>query len=243
MQLENILYTPLDIPEKPSFSVDKLKEWLSKNHEPLSKYKNTLGDSRYTAETVIENYPWNLTVAYWKLFEKQHEGWLGDFDKEFPELSKHLYESVNLTLDDVGLIVFLPIKQNHTGLGFWHNDNDWYGIRHYFCFEELDSNKLLLKKTKIPYVERPSFKLPIDEEQYLQKETIECKILSPTQGFFLNNVRAVHSTYTVVPNVTRIACFVTGKAGKRLETQKKIEDLIIRSATKYKDYAVFWDDQ
>jgi len=243
MQINDILYTPLDVPEKPDFDIEKLQNWLCNNYCSLKEYKDILSETKNTAEKVIENYPWDLTVAYFNLFNDQGPGWLGNFNEEFPELSRHMYESFNLSIEDVGLIVFLPIKQEHTGLGFWHNDTDWYGLRHYFCFESSETNKLLLRKTKIDYTERPSFQLPIDEDLYLEKEVIECKLLSTRQSFFLNNVRSVHSTYTVTPNVTRIAAFVTGKVGKRLEMQKKIENLVIRSAEKYKDYAVLWDKQ
>lgn len=243
MHINDILYTPLDVPEKPDFHIDKLRNWLESNHKSLAKYKDILSSTKNAAEYAVENYPWDLTVAYFNLFNDQGPGWLGNFNEEFSELSRHMYECFNLSIEDVGLIVFLPIKQNHTGLGFWHNDTDWYGLRHYFCFESSETNKLLLRKTKIDYAERPSFKLPIDEDLYLEKEVIECKLLSTKQSFFLNNVRSVHSTYTVIPNVTRIAAFVTGKVGKRLEMQGKIEDLVIRSAEKYKEYAVLWDKQ
>ena len=60
---------------------------------------------------------------------------------------------------------------------------------------------------------------------------------------FLNNVRSVHATNTITPNGTRIATIVTGKFGKRKEMQEKIESLVIRSAKKYKDYAVLWDNK
>jgi hypothetical protein len=243
MQLNDILYTPLDVVEKPEFDVGKLQNWLTTHYKPLSQYKDILSSTKNAAEKDIKNYPWDLTVAYFKLFNDSDPGWLGNFDKEFPELSRYMYECFNLSIEDVGLIVFLPIKQGHTGLGFWHNDTDWYGLRHYFCFESPDTNKLLLRKTKIDYIERPNFKFPLDEEAYLQKEIIECKLLSTKQSFFLNNVRSVHSTYTATPDVVRIAAFVTGKIGKRKEMQKKIENLVIRSAEKYQEYAILWDNK
>lgn len=241
MQINDILYTPLDVVEKPTYDIEKLKKWLSDNYLPLAQYRNYLSDSKRVAERVIENYPWNLTVAYFNV-DNQGPGWLGNFNQCFPELSKHLYECFNLSLDDVGLVVFLPIKQGHTGLGFWHNDPDWFGLRHYFSFESADTNKLLLRKTKVAYTERPNLNLPIDEDLFLQEQTYECKIHSPTQSFFLNNVRAVHSTFTVTPNVTRIAAFVTGKIGTQKIMQEKIQDLVIRSAEKFKDFRVLWDD-
>ena len=243
MQLNDILYTPLDVKPKPEFDVEKLKSWLANNYHPLSKYKNILYQTNNTSENRNDNYPWDLTVAYWNLFDNSGQGWLGKFNEEFPLLSSYLYECFDLSIEDIGLIVFLPIRADHTGLGFWHNDADWYGLRHYFFFESPETNKLLLRKTKVDYVERPELVSPIDEKKYLQDEIIECKLLSTTQSFFLNNVRSVHSTYTATPNVTRIAAFVTGKVGKRLEIQKKIEHLVIRSAEKYQEYAVLWKDK
>jgi len=243
MQINDILYTPLDVPNKPEFDIDQLKNWLTRNYQPLSQYREMLAGNSFTAEKVFENYPWNLTVAYFKLFDDRGPGWLGNFDQEFPELSKHMYESFNLSIDDIGLVIFLPVKQGHTGMGFWHNDPEWYGLRHYFVFDNPDTNKLLMKRTKIDYDERPNFTIPIDENEHLQDEIIECKILSPTQSFFLNNVRSVHATNTITPDVSRIAAIVTGKFGKRKEMQEKIESLIVRSAEKYKDYAVLWDNK
>ena len=243
MQINDILYTPLDVPDKPEFNINQLKNWLTRNYQPLSQYREMLAGNSFTAEKVFENYPWDLTVAYFKLFNENEPGWLGNFDQEFPELAKHMYESFNLSIDDIGLIIFLPIKHEHTGLGFWHNDPEWYGLRHYFAFDNPDTNKLLMRRTKIAHDERPNFTIPIDENEHLQDEIIECKIFSSTQSFFLNNVRSVHATNTITPNGTRIATIVTGKFGKRKEMQEKIESLIVRSAEKYKDYAVLWDNK
>lgn len=197
MKIHNILYTPLDVPPKPDIDIDKLKNWLDTNYEPLEEYRNILNNRGNAAEHNVDNYPWNLTVVFWKFLSENDPGWLGNFDKEFPELAQYLYSAFNLPIEDVGLIIFLPIKNEHTGLGFWHNDPDWFGLRHYLAFERSDENKLLLKKTKLPYEERPKFPKfedPVDQEVYLQDEIHECKILKPDQSFFLNNVRAVHST-------------------------------------------------
>lgn len=240
MTLNDVLYTPLDVPSKPEYDISDLINWLNENHTKLSKYKDFLAGKGNTAEKVIENYPWNLTAAYFNL-TNNGPGWLGDFDKRFPELSKYLYECFNMTLDDLGLIIFLPIREGHTGLGFWHNDSDSYGLRHYFEFEELGKNKLLMRQTKEKYESRVGLQVPIDEG-LLSDEVIECKVLHNRQSFFLNNVRAVHSTYTEIPDCVRIACFVTFKTGMTERCKEVITDLVINSAKKYKDYAVIWKD-
>lgn len=242
MKLHNVCYTPLDVPPKPKFDLEQLKDWLKKNYEPLSKYKNILNSRNEAAEDVVGEYPWNLTVAYWKFLSDDDPGWLGNFDKEFPELAKYLYTSFNLSIEDLGLVIFLPVKSGHTGLGFWHVDPDWFGLRHYLAFENIKENKLLLKKTKLPHFYRPKFEMPIDENLHLQDEVIECKLSSPDQSFFLNNVRSVHTTYTTVADVDRIAVIVMGKKTNSKEFIEKIQPLVVNSAIKYKDYAILWDE-
>lgn len=239
MQINDILYTPLDVGEKPEFDIKKLQTWISENYEPLSAYRNIISEKN-TAENKIENYPWNLTVAY---FNKSNKGpgWLGNFDIEFPELSRHIYESFGLSIDDLGLVLFLPVKQGHSGMGFWHSDPDWYGLRHYFDFESPETNKLLIRQTKTGYTERPALLNTPVSENLLQSDITECKLLSTKQSFFLNNVRSVHSIYTGTPHVSRIAAIVIGKDLAGLGIKEKIEPLVIRSAEKYKDYAVLWD--
>lgn len=244
-ELNNILYTPLDVPDKPIYDKILLKEWLSEHYDKLAAYKNILINHKtYVAESAINTYPWNITVAYLKFFKETDPGWLGNFDKLFPELSSYFYKSFGLELEDVGAIILLPIKKNHVGLGFWHNDPDWYGLRHYLCFDNLEANKLLLKKTRIKNDVRPDFEMPIDEVKFLSDETYECKILSQEQSFYLNNVNSVHSTFTEIPNVDRIAVLIAGwRPGRKDSYVKKIENLIINSAIKYQDYAIFYDDE
>lgn len=239
MELLDILYTPLDVPPKPEYNINELSNWLTANHHKLAEFKDYLAGTGNTAAKIIENYPWDLTVAYFNV-TNNGPGWLGNFDKTFPELSKYIYECFNMTIDDLGLVIFLPIRSGHTGLGFWHNDTDSFALRHYFEFEFPEKNKLLMRRTKEQYDIRPGLKVPIDES-LLQEQIIDCKILNNRQSFFLNNVRSVHSTYTEVPNCTRIACFVTFKFGMLDRCKEVITDLVTRSAKKYEDYAVFWD--
>lgn len=241
MTLNDVLYTPLDVPPKPYYSVDKLYTWLQNNYVPLKDHKDALFNSKRSAEGLLENYPWDLTVAYcdFTFVDNLQRGWLGNFDKEFPELSSYIYKCFNLDLDDIGCIVFLPIRDNHTGLGFWHHDVDWYGLRHYFCFERPDANKLLLRKFKLPYNKRPILG-PIVQDEHMQDEIFDCKIISDQQSFFLNNVRAAHSTYTAIPNVRRIAALIVGKTGREQEFIAKYQDLVIRSAQKFTEHRVLW---
>lgn len=237
MNLNDVLYTPLDIPDKPVYEINDLKSWLSSNYITLSKYKEILNTNSHASEDVIANYPWDLTIAYYNL-SNNGPGWLGDFDKKFPDLSNYIYESFDMTFSDLGLVVFLPIKHNHTGLGFWHNDSDSYGLRHYFEFEHSNVNKLLMRKTKKYRDSRIS--LFCADEKTISEEIIECRILHNRQSFFLNNINAVHATYTEIQNSTRIACIVTFKYNMMERCKDVITDMVIRSVKKYPEYAILW---
>lgn len=242
MSLLNILYTPLDTPPQPHFDLDKLKQWLADYHYTLAYARHQLSREVNGAEARVPNYPWNMTLCYLNMFD-QGPGWIGDFEKIFPELATWMHTAFGLELDDVGSIILLPIKKNHTGFGFMHNDPDWFGLRFYLEYEHIGENKLFTKRTKIPYDNRPDLLLPIDEEKYLQSELIECVPLHNKQCFFLNNVRAAHATYTAVENSTRIAAFVTSKVTNTDKFFEKIYTLVTRSASLYPEHVVLWQPE
>ena len=53
MQINDILYTPLDVPDKPEFDINQLKNWLTRNYQPLSQYREMLAGNSFTAEKVF----------------------------------------------------------------------------------------------------------------------------------------------------------------------------------------------
>jgi hypothetical protein len=239
MNVLDILYTPLDVPPQPKYEITELRKWLSENYASLSRYKNVFAGTRNVAERVVENYPWDLTVAYFNMTDTG-PGWLNNFDKKFPELSKYMYQAFGLPLEEVGLIIFLPMREKHKGLGFWHNDADISGLRIFFEIEDLERNKLYIRRMKVPYDTRPNIQLPMDEKKYLQDDMFECQILSSTQCHFLNNIRGAHATYTESQGTKRIAAFVTSKVENSQEFFKMVKPLILRSAEKYKDHIITW---
>ena len=248
MEAIDVLYTPLDVPEQPEYDVAELRKWISDNYEPLSKYREFIGQQSGSAEPVFEegDYPWDIIVPYFNLLGNG-PGWLGGFDEKFPELSKYVFDAFGLDSEEVGAFVLLPIRQEYEGYGFWHRDVDTVGFRMYLDFEGMDDDKLLMKRTKVPYSKTDfiPFNVPITDEQhetFMQKEIIECKIKSRNQCFFLNNQRSIHVTYTAKESVgkARIASFVVGKFENNLEFKRSYDDLIVRSAEKFKDYAILW---
>lgn len=242
MKVMDILYTPLDCPEMPDFDRTKLKEWLHQTYKKQTDKTRSILDDRInsTEEVVGDRYPWDLTVGFSNM-EGNGPGWINNFDQEFSELSKWLFESLGVDYEDVGTVLFFPVRPEHTGFGFWHNDPDPAGMRVYLEFEMTDTNKLFMRRFKEKYEQRTVFPRPLDIAAHCEPELLEVKILHPRQCFYLNNVRAVHATYTEVPGKTRIACFITANKPKADSFLKKVVPLILRSSVKYKEYALFWD--
>jgi len=242
MDILDILYTPLAVKPQPDYQIEDLRNWLANNYGPLARYKNILASTRLIAERVVENYPWDLTVAYINMTDTG-PGWLNGFDKQFPELSKYLYEAFDLPLEELGLVIFLPIRENHKGLGFWHNDGDISGLRIFFEIEDVTKNKLLIRRMKEPYEKRLNIPIPMDEDTYLQKEVFECKILSDKQCHFLNNIRGAHATYTEELGTNRIAAFVTSKLNNQQKFFDLVKPLILRSAEQYSEHVILWEPE
>lgn len=237
MDIDNILYTPLDCPIQPEYSIAEIKQWALNNKDELFVKKEELNDAALVSERVEANYPWDLTTVY-KKYLPTDTGWVAGFNLQFPELALYFTAAFNISLEDVGLILLLPVKADNIGLGFWHQDPDNYGLRMYLEYEAQDANKLLLRKKK-------RFTTNGDEA-YLDRSAnstvYECRPISNKQCFFLNNVNAQHSTWTSEPNKTRIAVLIVGKldAESQLVWKNNIKNLVVNSAQKFSDYAIIY---
>lgn len=239
MELLDILYTPLDLPVPPSCNAQSIIDWIERNQEQLEPYKQYAYDNELTSEKNPKvKWPWNMGLAYLN-WQDQGPGWLCNFDQEFPELSKYMYEVFEIPLEDLGTIVILPVRHKHTGMGFMHQDPGNFGLRIYLEFEHIGKNKLFLQKTRVPYIKRPKYEPPVDPK-ILQPELIECRTFSNRGCWFINNTRAFHCTYTEVEDSTRIAVIVSGNSRSDASIYDRLKTKIIDSAIKYKDYAVLW---
>lgn len=239
MEPIDILYTPLDINPIPNFNLEKLEKWIMSNY-PQSIIEEVPG-SKNSRGTLKDEYPWHIV---WPKFGSY--GWMNDFNKEFPELADHFCHSFGLSHKDVGVITMLPMRYESLGLAFWHADNDESGLRMYLINEKPEENPLLIRPTKKPFMQRPPeigrfFSKTVDEPNpVLSKKVYQAKILHPTQGYYLNNMRAVHSPFVNIP-AKRISVFVQGTPYNLEYVKQKTRDLIINSAKKYKDYAILWE--
>lgn len=235
--LLNTLYTPLDCPDRPAYDIGVLKQWIAEQHLRLKEIRTHMHQGNNIGEHVVKNYPW----APVNPFNRTFGGWQGDFDKKFPELANYFSSAFGLSIDDINNLLVLPVKDDHTGM-FWHQDPDENGLRMYLDFEDT-VNGLVLKKTKIAYEKQPAISaryFPAGNapniEDYLQDEVYDCRILKPSQCFYLNNVRAAHSTVINNAGKSRIAVIIYHNKSQLV--LDKISELVERSVEKYKDYAI-----
>jgi len=233
MKAIDICYTPLDVSKSPDYSIDDVKTWITENTETLQQCVDDLCKRGLAAQKTAEKYPWRLVFAYWD----EYGGWLNDFDKKFPELSKYMHEAFSLKEDELESILLLPMNNDVTGYGFWHNDGDKAGYRMYL---NNDVGSLFLRKTKTPYDSNHWPRIVEDDDTWndnkLEKTEYECKLLSSNQCFFLNNHRSAHATYTEKKpqDIPRIAVIINPK---KIPTD---DILVVISAKKYKDYAIMY---
>ena len=236
MKSNDVCYTPLDVPEPPEYSVDEVKQWIIENTDELQPCVKDLCSRGMAAQDIDYKYPWRLVFAYWD----EYGGWLNDFDKKFPELSKYLHEVYNISEDELTSIILLPMNNNLQGRGFWHNDGDRGGYRMYLNYENFGEDSLLLRKTKEPY-NHNNFKSISEtdnnwDDGFLQKKEYECKMIKPNQCFYLNKYCSAHATYVEKQpkDLPRIAVIINPK---EIPTD---DSLVTKSAEKFKDYAIMY---
>jgi hypothetical protein len=229
MEPIDICYTPLDIPIRPDIDMIKFMAWIKKVYPQPCKETEI-----HSEKTIGKDYTWDL------VFGASKGLWQNDFDKEFPELAKYCYEAFNIKRYELNTVLFLPVRSSVTGIGFWHNDIDPAGFRFYLECENYKVNPLLIRKTIEKYNTINSIVVPVNgDDNRLQKEIIDCKIPNPHMSYYLNNYRAVHAPMMTTPGI-RIAVLLTVNGQFIDSVLKRTKELIVSSAIKYKDYAVFW---
>jgi hypothetical protein len=238
MNRNDILFTPLITPDFPNtFSVEKLEQWFSKVYpQPILKEHHPGTRAEVKLKELNKIYPFNACVAKY-----MHHGWLNNFDIEFSDFVSFLENTYGIEKTDIDILVFLPISEKVDGLGFFHSDLDEAGLRMYIVNEDPESNPLYLIPTKEPYETRPShiFSAVLEEDDpCLQKKKHIAKLPNDIKGFYVNNVRAVHSPFISKP-AKRIAMQILNFS-KDNEFKKKTQKLLEDSVEKYKDYVIRW---
>lgn len=233
-RLLDILYTPIAAPEVPNFDRDLLDRWCMANSVRTIKGR---GDGKQITPEDI--YPWDIVYA------RNNYHWIGQFKQRFPQLADYFSSAFLLKEQDIKTVVLLPIKPFYQGATYWHSDPDEIGLRIYLENNESTGDFLLFKPTHEPY---DSKKQGLDTvgippngiSPLLQDKIYSAKLMKPTQAFYVNNVRAVHTVNVSAPNLKRLAVLVITTERTANNFFKPTEELIISSAEKFKEWALWW---
>jgi hypothetical protein len=226
----DILYTPIEVPPIPVFDRLKLNEWCLKNYNrPITRRE----DGKEITPSYA--YPWNIVYA------RNHYSWIDQFNIQFPGLAEYFYSAFCLEEKEINSIVLLPVKHDYTGATFWHADPDEIGLRLYLENNEIDKDYLLIKPTVTKFHTRNDLGLvPTDGiDPKIQNVVHSAKILKSTQGFYINNVRAVHAVNVEQPNLNRLAVLIISRMNVKY-FPVKAKELIIKSAEQFSDIAIHW---
>ena len=216
ISLEEIAYTPLDVPDAPKYEPSELLAWLMETHEKHKALREVISNNGYSTEGRVKNYSFNLTPVYLNL--PPFTGWSNRFEDRFPKLHHHILNSYGFKHDDLGSVIALPVKHKFNGWGHWHSDFDSSGLRLYFAMEAMAESSLFIRKKGDLGTGQP------------------CRIKSSRQSFFLNNVGYEHAIYSRASrNDARIAVVIGPKIGQEKSFLDSIKTLILTSAEKYQN--------
>jgi len=226
----DILFTPIDGPLMPTVNLELMRSWIDQTFENQNYEKRHDGLKR-TEEKI---YPWKSTYA------KIQKKWCNNFDTLFPELSEYFHKAFGLEASQLLDILLLPLKDDKTGTVFWHADPDINGLRLYIENNQKE-DFLYMIKSKEPVNEQKELGLPYNPqiEGFIHK-VYKPKMPNLKMPFYLNNIRALHAVNNNQTNSGRIGVIVT--VDKPINQLPTLEKLIIKSAKKYKDYAILYQD-
>ena len=226
----DILYTPLDTPNVPETDIPKLLDWI-REYSEKQNITNRLDSSQDTM-VAKSKYPWNI------VYPKIKNNWQYNFDTTFPVLAKFFSSAYELEEEEVTGVVLLPVKLEFAGIGFWHSDPDHHGLRMYIENHETE-NFLLIRPTVESYNKRPQFGVDASfKNTPLQDKIISATLRANNQTFFINNTRAVHAVNTVNPGTVRIAVIILCENTPKVKSH--IDNLILKSAEKFKEHVIMW---
>jgi hypothetical protein len=238
MNALDILYTPLDLPPCPEVDIDRLREWINRTYPQKELIDSTSGQIQ-AHNAKGSSYPWNFTFA--KFF-----GWQNNFNIEFPEIANYATEIFGIADEELEGLALLPIRDNYIGTGFWHTDPDTLGLRFYIYNESYKTNKILMKTIdpSIPVKEVHGKLFDDHDPRLINGQVHVAEVINPRQPFYLNNMKAAHAIQnTVVAERIAVLFGTISDFNKmsNLPLTKKMNDLVVRSAYKYKE-AIFKDD-
>ncbi len=235
MNLYDIVYTPLDLPPCPKIDLGKLDSWIESVY-PQTELLKQSGNKLIAGTNQKDEFPWKVVWA--KALE-----WKNNFDKLFPEIVNYVVNDWGIPDQDILALTLLPKRISDQSKGFWHSDLDKLGLRFYIDFEDTVTDKLIFRKTLTNKIEDKNLFRVFKTSSGIENKTHTAGIIDHRQPYYLNNYLAAHS----VENTTdkrRIAVIIATnyEIGANVELKKKIDNLVINSALKFHNQAIFWND-
>lgn len=236
MQPTDIIYTPLDLPPCPDIDIKKLEEWMELVY-PQTQLLERTGGKYISGDNDKNTFPWDVIFA-------KAISWQNNFKEKFPELVEYVTNSWNIPDEELLLMVLLPKKISKNQKDYWHSDRDSMGLRFYISFEDTAQDTLLFRKTLKSECKDSNLFRELNNSSDLENKVHKANIVNNRQPYYINNYLSAHN----VNNVTqerRIAVILatSSEIDKTKSTiTNKIEDLIVSSAMKYYNSAIFWHD-
>jgi hypothetical protein len=261
LAIDNICYLPLDIPV-PELDVTSLISW---HNEDKTQYSNYLSSMKFNNRTFtfdeykqLKNLFWihgfcvnEHSYGEWKA-GRQTTYWVNDFDTRFPDLANLFSLLPNTPLRKIGFL-FENSKYTTENMNIDSNTHiDEYDIGFRVSFNcNTSSNTLFVREYNSDYVhckEKPislfyDKDIPVDLTHYLKSPVSVTYPLKNT-AFMLNGFNSAHGVSAVNPlpgneKVTFIAMnYQQWSRNSRIKHTTELYDLILRSYTKFKDYAI-----
>jgi hypothetical protein len=217
---EDLVFSPLALPEPPQVDAGELVAWMTWAREEGYKRGLNRSERGYEARTGRQ-YPWLMANVYY--IERSHVE--DSFDRQFPEVMEY---ARGFPVDELGGIALLA--QRGSAEVHLHTDADGYwGFRFYLANKNPGSLYFCMARKRVA-------ELPRAAEDWSPLLDVERKHHAPwrdgMQPYCLNSIRAAHAVEANACELgERIACLVFSK-GKRDE--RKLLSLLEESTARFR---------
>jgi hypothetical protein len=222
-RFDDLIFTPLDMPQPPSVDVEQLIRWMSQDQKMGTYWKE-----RYERLTGLE-YPWLMRSV---------SGDLTPLAKAFPEVFAY---AMSYPFRKVSTIILLAQNGHQTVLP--HADSDGLaGMRFYLANKNVEG--LHFYKGRERYdkfdsngADKDGVPTRVNFNQYFHMDKrIYARFPQDSRAFMLNSARAVHSVDANTCTLgDRIAVLVQGELD-----QDRLDALLEASTKRYGDYAIWY---
>jgi hypothetical protein len=235
MKAEDVVYTPLDLPPCPPIDLVKLEAWIKYVYPQKDLLKST-GGHLIAGINEKKEFPWEVVWA-------KAMNWQQGFAEQFPEIVDYIVNDWGIADHEIIGLTLLPKRRSDSAVGFWHSDLDKLGLRFYISIENTEKDKLLFKKTLTDECKEENLFRVFETDRGLAPLVYTAEIINSRQPYYLNNFLSAHNVKNV-SNDRRIAVIIATsyEIDSQSPLKQKIDNLIVSSAQKYHEQAIFWHD-